>query len=216
MRWKATDDLSQILACEFKNWVLLLSNLSLIKFTAQALSWRLCPRMSCNLCSEPNEIITRVLIGNAFSTGHAGTEDDADRGSLHYVLFLLYSILCLLLWARASHVTSGKHCSTHICCVHHGRLWRRWWQVIISTYKVKKKTWNRIWKQLLSPSSINGTITTRSYCHIFSFELTWKCYILNHVCQMKGNSMKTQRYTGTFWTFYLNPKLSVCSKSAYQ
>lgn len=82
--------------------------------------------------------------------------------------------------------------------------------------RLKKKTWNRIWKQLLSPSSINGTITTRSYCHIFSFELTWKCYILNHVCQMKGNSMKTQRYTGTFWTFYFNPKLSVCSKSAYQ
>lgn len=136
MRWKATDDLSQALACELKIWVLLL-NLRPIYFTAQTLWWRLCPRMSCNLCPEPNEIITRFWSEMRFSTCYAGTEDDADRGSLHYILFPLYSNLCLLFWARASHVVSGKHCNIDICSVH-GRLWRKWWPLIISTY-----TWNR-------------------------------------------------------------------------
>lgn len=116
------------------------------------------------------------------------------------------TLLCLLFWARVSRVTSGKYCNTAMCSVHHGRLWHRHrlWHVIISTYKVKKTTLkqNRIWKKLLSPS-INGTITTQrsSYCHIFSFDITWNGYILNHGYQMKDNSMKMKRYTATFWTF---------------
>lgn len=199
----------QILACELKIWVLLLSNLGLIYFTAQTLSWRLCPRMSCNLCPEPNEIITKVLIGSAFF--HLPCwyrrwcrQRQFTLCSVPLGLNLVSSLFGLVrpMSRLGSIVIQTSAVSTMAGCDANDDKW----SFLLIRLK-KNLEQNRLWKQLLSPWSINGTITTRrrSYCYIFSFELTWKGYILNHGYQMKGNSMKTQRYTDAFWTFYLNP-----------
>lgn len=140
-----------------------------------------------------------------FSTCHAGTEDDADRGSLHSTFCSSCTQSCVFSFGL-------------------GRPMSPVGSIVIQTSAVSTMAgcdadddkWSFLLIRLKNPGTEQDVKTIaisffNNWCNnhvkkeLLPHLFFWKSYILNHGYQMKGNLMKTHCYTATFWTFYWNP-----------